>query len=507
MKSTVMGAPSWSTQLLASLVVFLIALPLCMGIALASGLPPEAGLISGMIAGVVIGSLAGCPLQVSGPAAGLVAVVWETVQTFGIPGLGIAVLLAGLMQVLVGQLGLAVWFRAMSPAVIQGGLSGLGALIAASQFHVMLDTQPESSGLGNLLKIPETVYLGIFPIDGTTHHLAALTGLIAIGVMILWTFTAHRFKGIPAPLIAVLVAVLIAQLFQFPIRYIEIPDNIFQSLHFPTPDGLGLLLNPGIWVSAFTIAFVATIETVLTMVAIERLKPDEKSDFNQELKAQGLGNAICGLLGVLPVAGVIIRSAANINAGATTRYPAILHGVWMLLPALLFPVVLESIPVAVLAALLVFTGCRLINLSAVSSLKVYGRFEVAIFAATMLSTIVFNLLTGVMVGVILSVVKLVYHFSSLEIQEITYPFEKRLVLTGSATFVRLPKLITILEAVPPTHSLILDLNALLYIDHACLEYLLTWEKQFLQKGGQVMISKAEMSTNRAVSSLSVGSQT
>lgn len=478
-------------DIIASLVVFLVALPLCMGIALASGLPPAAGLISGIIAGLVLGSLAGCPLQVSGPAAGLIAVVWDSVQRFGIESLGLIVLLAGLMQLAIGFLGIASWFRAMSPAVIQGGLSGLGALIAASQFHAMLDAKPKSGGLDNLLSIPETLFKALVPMDGTAHHLAAILGIITLTIMVIWTFLPNRVKQIPPPLVAVVVAVILSQTLNFPVQYISIPDNILAALTPLSPTQLPQLAFPDIWAAAFSIAFVATIETVLTMIAIERMKPGQAADFNRELKAQGIGNSVCGFLGVLPVAGVIIRSAANINAGASTRVSAMLHGVWMLFPVIFFPFVLESIPVAALAALLVYTGIRLINLNSIKVLKTYGNSEVAIFLVTMTTTVLFNLLTGVLVGLGLTLVKLIYRFTRLNIRQTSIPEENSvaLVLEGSATFVKLPKLADALSRIPVRHKVVLHLEQLAYIDHACLEFLMNWEKRHLETGGQLTLAQ------------------
>jgi MFS superfamily sulfate permease-like transporter len=163
----------------ASVVVFLVALPLCMGIAIASGVPPAAGLITGIVGGILVGFLGGAPLQVSGPAAGLTVLVWQIVQEHGLSLLGVIVLFAGLLQFLAGIFKLGQWFRAISPSVIHGMLAGIGVLIFASQFHIMVDDQPRGSGILNLISIPEAIYKGIFPLDGSVHHLAAMVGMIA----------------------------------------------------------------------------------------------------------------------------------------------------------------------------------------------------------------------------------------------------------------------------------------------------------------------------------------
>ena len=191
--------PHWREALpkdaLASVVVFLVALPLCMGIAIASGLPPAAGLVTGIIGGLVVGSIAGSPLQVSGPAAGLAVIVFQLVQQFGVAKLGIIVLLAGLLQLTAGLFKVGQLFRAVSPAVIHGMLGGIGVLIFASQFHVMLDDVPKGSGVNNLLSIPGAIMSGIFPVDGSTHHQAAAVGLVTIVALLGWIkFSPSRLK-------------------------------------------------------------------------------------------------------------------------------------------------------------------------------------------------------------------------------------------------------------------------------------------------------------------------
>lgn len=212
-------------DLLASIVVFLVALPLCMGIAIASGLPPAAGLITGIVGGIVVGSLSGAPLQVSGPAAGLTVMVYEIVQRDGISILGPIVLLAGIVQIAAGYLGMGQWFRAVSPAVIKGMLAGIGVLIFASQFHVMVDDSPRGSGIANLLSIPEAIYKGVVPLDDSPHHWAAMIGILTILVIIIWKpIVPKPLKVIPAPLVAVVVATIASTFIQVPINRVSLPD-------------------------------------------------------------------------------------------------------------------------------------------------------------------------------------------------------------------------------------------------------------------------------------------
>jgi len=188
---------------MASIVVFLVALPLCMGIAIASGAPPALGLITGVVGGLVVGAIAGSPLQVSGPAAGLTVLVWEMINQHGIGMLGAIVLLAGLIQIGMGALKAGPWFRAISPAVIQGMLAGIGVLIIGSQIHVMVDDAPKGSGLTNLLSIPEAIWKGLTPMDGSSHHLAAIIGVITMAIIFSWSYAPKKLKIVPAPLVAV----------------------------------------------------------------------------------------------------------------------------------------------------------------------------------------------------------------------------------------------------------------------------------------------------------------
>ena len=198
-------------DVLASVVVFLVALPLCMGIAIASGVPPARGLVTGIIGGIVTGFLAGSPLQVSGPAAGLTVLVYELVTTYGVGWLGVAVMGAGVLQWLAGRLGFGRVFQAVSPAVVKGMLAGIGVLIFGSQFHVLVDDKPRKTGLDNLLSIPEAIAKGVAPSTDTVHHLAAMIGLVALVSIIAWEkFKPKRLDLVPAPLVAVTVATIFA---------------------------------------------------------------------------------------------------------------------------------------------------------------------------------------------------------------------------------------------------------------------------------------------------------
>lgn len=478
---------TFRSDFLASIVVFLVALPLCLGIAIASGAPPMLGLVTGIVGGIVVGSISGAPLQVSGPAAGLVALVAEIIVKFDVAGLGIILLLAGVIQLVCGVLRMGQWFRAISPAVIQGMLAGIGVLIIASQFHVMLDVSPESNGLSNILSIPQTVMKGLFPLDNSSHHLAAMLGVVTISVILLWNLMPKKLSVIPGTLAAVLVAMFLADVMNWPVRLVNIPGEMVSVLTLPTLKSFAILTNPEAWIMALTIAIVASAETMLSASATEQMHDGPRTRYDREMMAQGLGNAICGFLGALPMTGVIVRSSANIQAGAKSRWSAVMHGFWLLALVSFFPHILEMIPTACLAAILVYTGYKLVKPDTIIKLWNISRWEVAIYAVTLSMVVATNLLEGVIAGTILAVVRLLFTLSSLQGRSTEEDGCVKLALKGSATFLSLPKLVSILERQPLGRDLHIYVDELNHIDHACMELLQSWEKQYELSGGTLTI--------------------
>ena len=489
------GIKGWlGKDAMASVVVFLVALPLCMGVSIASGVPPTSGLITGIIGGLVVGFFAGSPFQVSGPAAGLTVLIWQLVQQHGLPMLGVIILLAGLFQLAAGLLKLGQWFRAVSPAVIHGMLAGIGLLILTGQFHVMLDSKPIGKGIDNLLAIPEALSNAVTGGGAPLHALCI--GILSIAVMALWgAYAPKKLKILPAPLIAVIVAVITASYFKLTIKYVIVPDNIWSVIQFPTLDNLKHVLETPILIAAVSVAFIASAETLLCASAVDQMHQGPRTMYDKELTAQGIGNAICGLLGVLPMTGVIVRSSANIEAGAKTRASAIFHGLWLLLFAAVLPFTLRYIPVASLAAVLVFTGYKLAYPKAVPKLLEFGKSEVAIYAVTIAVIVGTDLLKGVVLGLLLSLFKLLYVFSQLEIECEDEAANNcmHLRLSGSATLIRLPMLASALEQVRPGVEVHVHFEDLDYIDHACLDLLSNWEKQHEATNGNLVIEWDELS--------------
>jgi MFS superfamily sulfate permease-like transporter len=504
----------WFSQLkhdfLASIVVFLVALPLCMGVAIASGAPAEkaaaVGIITGIVGGILVGSIAGCPLQVSGPAAGLAVIVSQLIQEHGFHKLGMILLLAGAFQLLAGKLGFGQWFRAVSPAVIQGMLAGIGILILAAQFHVMVDDRPpgtgrEFGGILNIVTLPQAVWKGLLQ---PQHRPAAMFGVLTIGGIVAWAALGpQKLKFFPAPLIGVVLATIGAGVLRPQLTFIAVPDNLVEAMQLPTLGdwrsmfhGPSLIENVGpILLAALALAFVASAESLLTATAVDAMQQRApRTNYDRELMAQGAGNMVCGLAGVLPITGVIVRSSANVQSGGRTRAATIMHGMWLLLFAALMPQVLRLVPVASLAAVLVYTGYKLINAKAVGKLLTFGKGEVAIYGATLATVVVVDLLTGIVVGISLALGKLLYTFSHLDasVKYNSPPGRTELFLEGTATFVRLPKLAAALETVPPETELHVHFERLHYIDHACLELLMNWEMQHEATGGSLVLDWEEL---------------
>ncbi|WP_448662106.1 SulP family inorganic anion transporter [Sphingomonas sp. CJ20] len=480
----------------ASIVVFLVAMPLCMGIAIASGVPPEKGLITGIIGGIVVGALAGSPLQVSGPAAGLAVIVYELVRDQGLSALGPILILAGAIQVVSGIFRLGGWFRAISPAVVHGMLAGIGVLIVVGQFHVMFDQKPLPSGLQNLMAMPGRLF-GLSP-DIAAAELAIIIALVTIGVMIGWEkFRPKALRLVPGALLGVVAATLIAFTLGLDVSRVTVPANIAGAIALPDSGFAARFLDPAVIGAALAIAFIASAETLLSAAAVDRMHDGVRTDYNKELRAQGIGNLLCGVAGALPMTGVIVRSSANVQAGATTRLSTILHGIWILGMVAALPFVLAEIPMAALGAVLVVTGYRLVNLKHAKHLfRDYGALPVAIWAITLVLVVTQDLLTGVLVGIGLSLLELIPNLRHLRLKVFRDQDGDRetVRLTGGATFLTLPRLSDTLDSVPSGAPVRLDVAGLSAMDHTCSELMKDWLARRRAAGGDVELHGASGKT-------------
>ncbi|MDX3533727.1 SulP family inorganic anion transporter [Streptomyces sp. MB09-01] len=458
----------------ASLVVFLVALPLCVGVAVASGVPAELGLVTGIVGGIVAGLMPGSSLQVSGPAAGLTVLVFEAVRQFGLAALGVIVLAAGLLQLLMGVLRLGRWFRAISVSVVEGMLAGIGLVIIAGQLYAAAGLKAPASGIDKIAGLPEALVRAV----GSTEALASLgVGAATIAVMVLWKRMPKRARAVPGALAAVLLATLASLAFGLPVATVEV-QGLLGAIQPPGADAFGQLAQPAVLGTVLAFALIASAESLFSAAAVDRLHDGPRTEYDKELMAQGAGNTVCGLLGALPMTAVIVRSSANVQAGAKTKASRVLHGVWLLLFAALLPSVLELIPLPALAGILVHAGWKLIPFRQVVLLWTAYRGEALILVVTAVAIVAVNMFEGVLIGLALSVAKTAWQASHVKLEVIDKGAGPvRAYLAGNATFLRLPKILDSLEALPQDRPVELDLSGLHHVDHACRTALENWAER------------------------------
>ncbi|WP_236808702.1 SulP family inorganic anion transporter [Amycolatopsis albispora] len=455
----------------ASLVVFLVAVPLCVGVAVASGVPAELGLITGIVGGIVTGLMRGSSLQVSGPAAGLTVLVFEAVRQFGLPALGVIVLAAGLLQLVMGALKLGRWFRAISVSVVEGMLAGIGLVLIAGQLYTAAGLTAPASGLGKLAGLPGAVA----DVAGNPTALASIAlGAGTIAVLVLWKRMPKRVQAVPGPLAAVGLASVVTLVLGLPVATVEV-QGLLGAIQPPGLDSFGELANLSLLGTVLAFALIASAESLFSAAAVDRLHDGPRTEYNKELVAQGAGNTVCGLLGALPMTAVIVRSSANVAAGAKTKASRVLHGVWLLLFAALLPGTLALIPLPALAGLLVHAGWKLIPLRSIVTLWREHRGEALILVVTAVAIVAVNMFEGVLIGLALSVAKTAWEASHLKLEVVDKgagPVQVH--LSGNATFLRLPKILDDLEALPRDRPIELDLSGLHHLDHACRTALENW---------------------------------
>lgn len=458
----------------ASLVVFLVALPLCVGVAVASGVPAELGLITGIVGGIVTGFMRGSSLQVSGPAAGLTVLVFEAVSEFGLPALGVIVLAAGLLQLAMGALKLGRWFRAISVSVVEGMLAGIGLVIIAGQLYAAAGLKAPASGIGKIAGLPGAAADAL----GSTAALASLAiGAGTIAVMVLWKRLPKKAQTVPGALAAVLLATLASLAFSLPVATVEV-KGLLDSIQPPGFDAFGELANVSILGTIIAFTLIASAESLFSAAAVDRLHDGPRTEYDKELMAQGAGNAVCGALGALPMTAVIVRSSANVAAGAKTKASRVLHGVWLLLFAALLPSTLALIPIPALAGILVHAGWKLIPFREIVGLWRSHRGEALILVVTAVAIVAVNMFEGVLIGLALSVVKTAWEASHVKLEVVDKgagPIQAH--LSGNATFLRLPKILDSLEALPQDRPIEVDLSGLHHLDHACRTALENWAER------------------------------
>lgn len=477
--------PRWRKQDIAadfgaSLVVFLVAVPLCVGIAVASGVPAELGIVTGIVGGIVVGLLPGSSLQVSGPAAGLTVLVADAVSRHGLPALGVIVLGAGLLQIVLGLLRLGEWFRAISPSVVQGMLAGIGLVLLLSQIYPMTGaTQPETTadkvlGLANLVT------------DALTQPAAMLVGLLTIATILGWQRMPAKVRLVPGALIAVVLASAVTALVGLPVATVEV-GGLTSVLGGLGGHDWGLLTDPAVLGSVLTFALVASAESLFSAAAVDRMHDGPPTRYNAELVAQGVGNTVSGVLGALPMTAVIVRSAANVQAGARTRASRVMHGVWLLVFAVLLPGLLALVPLAALAALLMHAGWKLLEIPRLIALARTNRPEAAVVLITAGTIAAVDLLVGVLVGLGVAITKTAWDVSHLSVSTTSTAEGVHVMLRGTATFLRLPRLLQLLRSVPSAPRTELDLTGLRHLDQACLQAVEQWASERRRETGRVHV--------------------
>ncbi|MDF9868520.1 MFS superfamily sulfate permease-like transporter [Streptomyces pratensis] len=463
----------------ASLVVFLVALPLCVGVAVASGAPAELGLVTGIVGGIVTGLMRGSSLQVSGPAAGLTVLVFEAVQSFGLPALGVIVLTTGLLQVGMGALRLGRWFRAISISVVEGMLAGIGLVLIAGQLYAAAGVDAPVSGTGKVTGIPGLLVDAVSsPAALTSLALGACTIALVVG----WSRMPKRVRAVPGALAAVVLATLATLAFDLPVETVRV-QGLLDAVQVPALSEFGGLATLSLLgtIAAFTL--IASAESLFSAAAVDRLHDGPRTQYDKELMAQGTGNTVCGILGALPMTAVIVRSSANVQAGARTRASRVLHGVWLLLFAALLPSALALIPLPALAGILIHAGWKLIPLRSLVPLWREHRGEALILVVTAVAIVTINMFEGVLIGLALSVAKAAWDASHIKLEVVdSSPDGVRARLSGNATFLRLPKILDSLEALPDDRPVSLDLSGLHHLDHACRTALENWAERHSSSG-------------------------
>ena len=468
----------------AGLSVFLVALPLCLGIALASGAPLYSGLLSGIIGGLVVSLISGSPLAVSGPAAGLTTVVAASIISLGDYKLFLlAVIVAGLFQLTLGLLKLGVISNYFPSSVIKGMLAAIGIILISKQIPLAIGYDQPDFWSSGFLKLFSS---GNFPVtfESFNYHLtrgAILITVISLIVLILLQKpSAKKLKVIPAPLLVVVIGIITNILFTkstsgFSLKstqLVNIPSDIFASIIFP--DFSKLFSSAEIWKDGIVIGLLATLETLLCIEAIDKLdKRNRITPINRELVAQGIGNMTCGLLGAIPITAVVVRGAANVDAGGRTRLSAFTHGVFLLLSVLLIPGILNKIPYASLAAILIVTGYNLAKPKLFRNMWSLGWKQFIPFLITILVILLTDLLIGVCIGLLISIYFIVQNNFKAEykiLKSSHFDIETyHIKLNSNVTFLNKVNLRKALDKIPEYSVLIIDGSECNFIDYDILE--------------------------------------
>ncbi len=467
------------SDLPASIVVFFVALPLCLGIALASGAPLFSGIIAGIVGGIVVGAASGSPLGVSGPAAGLAVIVLTSIAALGSWSAFLtAVVLAGIIQVILGyaRAGFIAFFFPSS--VIKGMLTGIGLLIILKQLPHALGWDKDAMGDDSFFQVDgKNTFSGIMEALNYFSPGAVLIAVISLGILILWdTVLTNRhklFRILQGPIVVVVFGIVMNYLYQKGILNFSLAED--QVVRIPVPESVSgffsqftfpdfnVLTNFEVWKIAIVLAIVASLETLLCVEATDKMDPDKRiTPTNRELKAQGLGNIISGLIGGLPITQVIVRSTANISFGGKTKMSAILHGVFLLISAVTIAGLLNMIPLASLASILLMVGYKLAKPSLFKHMYKLGWEQFIPFTATVIAILASDLLIGITIGIMFGIFYTLRHsYRNSHYMKETVTNEMghevhHLVLAEEVSFFNKASILNALDSIPPNSKVIID---------------------------------------------------
>ncbi|MGK6349859.1 SulP family inorganic anion transporter [Parapedobacter sp. DT-150] len=484
----------------ASVVVFLVALPLCLGIAMASGAPLFAGLLTGIIGGLVVASFSGSQLSVSGPAAGLTVIVFGAIERLGAyETFLLAVVIAGIIQVALGVIRAGMIGNYFPSAVIIGMLAAIGITIILKQLPHAVGYDSSFFGEESFVQADnENTFSALQKAFGAINYGAFIICAVSLAILILWP----RFKKlsiVPAPLVVVVMGVLISQsligsnlaLGQNHLVVIPVVSSFNEFLGLFTFPDFTQIINKDVWIMAITIAVIASLETLLSLEAVDKIDPFKRvSPTNRELLAQGIGNMSSGLLGGLPMTAVIVRSSANVNAGGRSRQSAMLHGIWLLLAVILIPTVINLIPLASLAAILLHTGYKLAKGEIFKQMWHKGLDQFIPFMVTIVAVVFTDLLTGVGVGLLVAMFYILRNnlFNAFEydIEENEDGAKITFTLAEEVTFLNKAAIQKALYSLPRRISdVIIDGSQSRFIDKDVIEVIKDFEQNAASKGKTV----------------------
>jgi MFS superfamily sulfate permease-like transporter len=505
---------NWRSDLLSGFLVFLIALPLCLGISMASGFPPSAGIITAIIGGVLVSRINGSFITISGPAAGLIVVVLGAVQELGegdaMAGYRYAlaaIVIASVLQILMGFFKAGRLSSFFPASVVHGMLAAIGIIIMAKQINVVLGTTPEkgSSLFSTIAQIPHSIM--------NLNPEIAIIGASGLVILIAWSIIKNpTLKMIPAPLIVVLVGMGLARYFDLehehmylflpdayflphheetvgPKFLVAISDNFMSSFYFPD---FSKSLTLEFWEAVVSICLVGSLESLLSAMAVDKLDPYKRhSNLDRDLTAVGAGNLVAGLIGGLPMIAEIVRSSANINNGAKTGWANFFHGAFLLVFVVLFPRLIHSIPLAALAALLVFTGFRLASPKEFAKVMGVGKEQLFMFVVTIIGVLATDLLIGVGIGILtkfsIHMLRGVRPNNLFKIHFVIEPRDADSVMVsivGAAIFSNFMPLKTALANLEHGKTVIFQLNNAYLIDHTVMEFIHNFQHDYEGQGGQ-----------------------